>query len=293
MAPRSTPEGDRSAVTIPSESGGQVSPRASIAPGQAARKMQTDAENAREKKLREDDLVNIYSPQLVQCRRCGAKIKLSLKSAWDPFHWTKHRARCLKRPDDVVKALKTGTTKPITYTRTSPPPKAAKLVAPRALSRKRRDSEPALTPPPLTPCSSLSSYTADDSSTRDMTPSSPTIPLRDPRMPATTAFSENGEPRTWPDSASRAPTSFSHTAPLHQDFDNQVRQPSLERDPNSSPQHQHRSQRPRQPPSSAPRCLYPRLLIPDPEDDVNMDDWPAEAWRPIMFQESKIRFSLP
>ncbi len=52
----------------------------------------------------------VHSPQQVQCNRCGGKIKLSAKSAYDPFHWQKHRERCLKRTENLVLALKQRTT---------------------------------------------------------------------------------------------------------------------------------------------------------------------------------------
>lgn len=48
----------------------------------------------------------VCDSRLVQCRRCGAKIKLSLKSAFDPCHWQKHRVRCLRRPDNIIHGLK-------------------------------------------------------------------------------------------------------------------------------------------------------------------------------------------
>ena len=54
-------------------------------------------ERARELKLREDKLITILSPQLVSCKRCGRRVKLSLKSNYDPAHWTQHRKRCLAR----------------------------------------------------------------------------------------------------------------------------------------------------------------------------------------------------
>ena len=68
-----------------------------------------ESERRRERKLREDPLVTVQSPQLVVCNRCGATIKLSLKSAYDPFHWQRHRERCLKRPDAVVQGMKDAT----------------------------------------------------------------------------------------------------------------------------------------------------------------------------------------
>lgn len=48
----------------------------------------------------------VQNPQMVQCQRCGGKIKLSTKSSYDPFHWQKHRERCLRRSDVLVKELK-------------------------------------------------------------------------------------------------------------------------------------------------------------------------------------------
>jgi hypothetical protein len=63
-------------------------------------------EKAREKKLLDDELVIIISPQLVQCKRCAAEIKLSKKSQFDTFHWYQHRERCLKRPDAAVQEVK-------------------------------------------------------------------------------------------------------------------------------------------------------------------------------------------
>ena len=77
-----------------------------LAESVSANAQQTEAENLREKRLREDSLAIVYDSRLVQCRRCSAKIKLSLKSAWDPCHWTKHRSRCLRRPDHIIQELK-------------------------------------------------------------------------------------------------------------------------------------------------------------------------------------------
>ncbi|THH15222.1 hypothetical protein EW146_g5220 [Bondarzewia mesenterica] len=66
----------------------------------------TAAEKKREKKLRDDPLAAVLSPLWVECKRCGSKIKLSPKSTYDPFHWQKHRERCLKRSTKVVKDMK-------------------------------------------------------------------------------------------------------------------------------------------------------------------------------------------
>ena len=66
----------------------------------------TSSEKLRERKLREDPLATVQGPQVVVCNRCGASIKLSVKSAYDPFHWHRHRERCLKRPDAVVQSMR-------------------------------------------------------------------------------------------------------------------------------------------------------------------------------------------
>lgn len=63
-------------------------------------------EKAREKKLQEDELVHIISPQLVQCKRCSTEIKLSKKSQFDTFHWYQHRERCLKKPVPEVQKVR-------------------------------------------------------------------------------------------------------------------------------------------------------------------------------------------
>ncbi|KAF9006101.1 hypothetical protein BDQ17DRAFT_1352742 [Cyathus striatus] len=57
----------------------------------------TAAEKVREKKLRDDPMAIVLGPLHVDCRRCGARIKLSTKSPYDPLHWRMHRTRCLKR----------------------------------------------------------------------------------------------------------------------------------------------------------------------------------------------------
>ncbi|KAJ7224149.1 hypothetical protein GGX14DRAFT_557040 [Mycena pura] len=51
----------------------------------------------REMKLRADPLADVLGPTLVRCLGCGAAIKLSHKSEYDASHWTRHRARCLKK----------------------------------------------------------------------------------------------------------------------------------------------------------------------------------------------------
>ncbi|KAI9454437.1 hypothetical protein F5148DRAFT_427132 [Russula earlei] len=65
----------------------------------------TAAEMQREKRLRDDPLADLLGPLFVSCRRCGTRIKLSPKSSYDPFHWVKHRERCLRRSIEAVKEI--------------------------------------------------------------------------------------------------------------------------------------------------------------------------------------------
>ncbi|KIK98232.1 hypothetical protein PAXRUDRAFT_824082 [Paxillus rubicundulus Ve08.2h10] len=99
----------------------------------------TVAEMAREKKLRDDPMAEVHGPLFVTCKRCGSRIKLSPKSSYDPFHWMKHRERCLRKPVGVARAARR-TPKEI-YT--SPVKKSP-------ASSSNTDGDNA-TPPPLTP----------------------------------------------------------------------------------------------------------------------------------------------
>jgi hypothetical protein len=65
----------------------------------------TAAEKQREKRLRDDPLADLLGPLFVSCRRCGTRIKLSPKSSYDPFHWVKHRERCLRRSVEAIKEI--------------------------------------------------------------------------------------------------------------------------------------------------------------------------------------------
>lgn len=105
----------------------------------------------------------VHNPQLVQCLRCGAKIKLSLKSFWDPFHWHKHKERCLKKSDSVVQEMRessdvsSGLVAIIDFTNLTDaviqlpqPPAAPKPVYPteaKVVSSKRGAPSPSMTPP--------------------------------------------------------------------------------------------------------------------------------------------------
>lgn len=65
----------------------------------------TAAERRREKRLQDDPLADLLGPLFVGCKRCGTRIKLSPKSSYDPFHWVKHRERCLRRSIDTVREI--------------------------------------------------------------------------------------------------------------------------------------------------------------------------------------------
>ncbi|KAF8141506.1 hypothetical protein EV363DRAFT_1578747 [Boletus edulis] len=95
----------------------------------------TAAELAREKKLRDDPMAEVHGPLFVTCKRCTSRIKLSPKSSYDPFHWMKHRERCLRKPVGVACAPKDIYTSPA---KQSP------------ASSSNTDGDNA-TPPPLTP----------------------------------------------------------------------------------------------------------------------------------------------
>ncbi|KAI0272492.1 hypothetical protein BC834DRAFT_349929 [Gloeopeniophorella convolvens] len=81
----------------------------------------TAAEKQREKRLRDDPLADLLGPLFVDCKRCGTRIKLSPKSSYDPFHWVKHRERCLRRSIEVVQEiLRERRDQPTTPSRASP-----------------------------------------------------------------------------------------------------------------------------------------------------------------------------
>ncbi|KAG6381708.1 hypothetical protein JVT61DRAFT_310 [Boletus reticuloceps] len=46
-------------------------------------------------------MAEVHGPLFVTCKRCSSRIKLSPKSSYDPFHWMKHRERCLRKPVGV------------------------------------------------------------------------------------------------------------------------------------------------------------------------------------------------
>ncbi|KAI5999298.1 hypothetical protein F5J12DRAFT_273982 [Pisolithus orientalis] len=115
--------------------------------GDSPRPTRTAAELAREKKLRDDPMAEVHGPLFVTCKRCGNRIKLSPKSSYDPFHWTKHRERCLRKP--------VGQTQRHTPKETTPP--ATKKSSP---SSSNTDGDN-VTPPPLTPQDERAANTSD------------------------------------------------------------------------------------------------------------------------------------
>lgn len=105
--------------------------------GDSPRPSRTPAELAREKKLRDDPMAEVHGPLFVTCKRCSSRIKLSPKSSYDPFHWTKHRERCLRKP--------VGQARRRTPKETTPP-------APKKFSSSSSNTDgDNVTPPPLTP----------------------------------------------------------------------------------------------------------------------------------------------
>ncbi|KAL4246347.1 hypothetical protein ABKN59_009096 [Abortiporus biennis] len=109
----------------------------------------TTGEIARERKLREDPLCIIHNPQLVQCQRCGTKIKLSQKSGFDPEHWQRHRERCLKKPKVVVEEMKENNqaSTPISPKQFKASPKSSPKVSPKRTKRTWPEEVHIRTPP--------------------------------------------------------------------------------------------------------------------------------------------------
>jgi len=153
-------QADTSSLSSPRRRGGHnaKSPRAASSGHHRA----TPGEKARERKLRDDPMVLVHNPQLVQCRRCGNKIKLSLKSFYDPFHWQKHRERCLKKPEVVVQEMKEANSDTLAH-KSSWPHEVKVVTAP-----KRRPS--GSTTPPLIPDVDDEDQSTVASATREESP---------------------------------------------------------------------------------------------------------------------------
>lgn len=65
----------------------------------------TTGEWRRKQKLLSDPMAMVISPTMVKCRQCNREIKLSMKCAYDNFHWKTHRDRCIKATKKKKKAL--------------------------------------------------------------------------------------------------------------------------------------------------------------------------------------------
>ncbi|KAG6336030.1 hypothetical protein ID866_3065 [Astraeus odoratus] len=143
MCAASTSCSVRSSGDAPSRGSPKNDPTAKglVQEGEFSAPQRTAAEIAREKKLRDDPMAEVHGPLFVTCRRCGNRIKLSPKSSYDPFHWTKHRERCLKKPVGQARPL---ARRPPKDVRASPAPKKS----PPSSSNTDGDN---MTPPPLTP----------------------------------------------------------------------------------------------------------------------------------------------
>ncbi|KAF9497122.1 hypothetical protein BDN71DRAFT_1588471 [Pleurotus eryngii] len=105
----------------------------------------TPAEKAREKRLRDDPMANVIGPLFVDCKRCGARIKLSPKSVYDPFHWKTHKERCLKKPPGAL------VTKKSNSQRTSTPQLVNELPSASHTPVSPKLDTTVSTTPPLTP----------------------------------------------------------------------------------------------------------------------------------------------
>ncbi|KAG0709417.1 hypothetical protein DFH29DRAFT_229522 [Suillus ampliporus] len=84
-------------------------------------------------------MAEVLGPLFVTCKRCGNRIKLSPKSLYDPFHWLKHRERCLKKPVGAARPISRTSREIITVEKDSPN------------SSSNTDADNLTPPPPLTP----------------------------------------------------------------------------------------------------------------------------------------------
>lgn len=128
----------------------------------------TAAEKQREKRLLDDPLADLHGPLFVTCKRCGTRIKLSPKSFYDPFHWVKHRERCLRRSVQAVQEIvRVREDRVGTLSAKYPQQDAAAATA----STQLADSSRALPPSPLLSPSLLSPSLRRRSDTDSITPS--------------------------------------------------------------------------------------------------------------------------
>ena len=116
--------------------------------------------------------MDLLGPLFVGCKRCGTRIKLSPKSSYDPFHWVKHRERCLRRSLEAVKEIlrekekedqarslsaklpqHDGSGPATVHTQPTVPPRAwspSPLLSPSLSLQRRSDADADSATPPLT-----------------------------------------------------------------------------------------------------------------------------------------------
>ncbi|KAI0769197.1 hypothetical protein BC629DRAFT_796438 [Irpex lacteus] len=150
-------------------------------------------EKVREERLKADGLVTILSPQLVQCKRCGAEIKLSRKSPFDTYHWYQHKDRCLKKPVEELLENQAKVSRPAqtwsVATKVHSKRREPRLTA-DAESESSAPKDPTAGVPPQPPFSSMLPRRRDLASIRLVTPTA--------RAPSTTADSSTEDPESPP-----------------------------------------------------------------------------------------------
>lgn len=133
----------------------------------------TPAQKKRERKLRDDPMAEVLGPTAVVCKRCWSTIKLSPKSTYDPFHWNKHKERCLKRPEALVEQKKQEAKEKSRF------PKLQ--TSSRSVSVSKASSPKECTPPPLTPDSDEDRSSFDHLKEESPAPDlSPSLHIREP-----------------------------------------------------------------------------------------------------------------
>lgn len=164
----------------------------------------TVGEIAREKRLRDDPMAEVLGPLFVTCKRCGNRIKLSPKSLYDPFHWLKHRERCLRKPVGGARATSRPSREPITIEKNSP------------ASSSNTDADNLTPPPPLTPDDDPRGIPAafkESSSSPDPEEMVVDTPTKAVELPLV----DHGPWQSWSWSDLRPPTWLIDTNTMHED----------------------------------------------------------------------------
>ncbi|KAH9066688.1 hypothetical protein EDB87DRAFT_1573602 [Lactarius vividus] len=150
--------------------------------GESAVRQSPGGETAR-KRLRDDPLADLLGPLFVGCKRCGTRIKLSPKSSYDPFHWVKHRERCLRRSVDTVKEILRERGDQASSPDTKPTSRDEGVRSPLAAQSQHRTLSPSPTPSPSTPSPLLQrrTGTATDTATPSLTADDDELSYSNPR----------------------------------------------------------------------------------------------------------------